>query len=300
MAECQTKYRKSSGRHPEGLSLNPSWNKINIMDSAAPVPIVVPDLQITTRSATGSHSHTTIQYFSGTRSRHEFRRDHQPGRPFISITHHFPDGNIVFRLDPANRQYVSYETDQRGIMRATPVRPARRLEDSGGTLDIWFESIDTGERQEMFGQTARRIITHEKRVPGAGATSNYSESETEGWYIDYSLFPEWLRPGKNRTRCVLVGFSGKRDRIQFHSSGCEETGFALKNTTTTTIRYVDQQGKSQEIITTSHNEVIEFSQDALDPLLFEVPPDFRRVKDLQDDQLPRPSWWDRAKRLVGR
>ena len=64
----------------------------------------------------------------------------------------------------------------------------RPMVDSGGTLKIWIENIDTGERKEIFGHTARHIITREKRIAGPGACSKPSLSETDGWYIDGSVY----------------------------------------------------------------------------------------------------------------
>src|SRR5260370_8174239 len=95
--------------------------------------------------------------------------------------------NRVYVRDLQAHKYVMYETDSQGS--AMGVRP-RPVTYSDGILQIWIDTVDTGERQGMFGHTARHIITHEKRVATPGACSRSSESKTAGWYIDQSLIPK--------------------------------------------------------------------------------------------------------------
>jgi hypothetical protein len=52
------------------------------------------------------------------------------------------------------------------------------------TLRIEVTTSDTGERKEMFGYTARHVITTRKQIPLEGSQSGPQESVTDAWYID--------------------------------------------------------------------------------------------------------------------
>ena len=75
---------------------------------------------------------------------------------------------------------------------------------SGGTLQIWIENIDTGERKEMFGHMAMHIITREKRIAGPGACSKPSESETTAGTLTSSVMPEWRQHKKGAPGVVVA------------------------------------------------------------------------------------------------
>ncbi|HEY6249333.1 MAG TPA: hypothetical protein VI685_05200 [Candidatus Angelobacter sp.] len=239
------------------------------------------DLKIVTRQSINDHDSATFtQYLTASRSRFESGRgiDNIAGHRIASIVHHGDTTNRNFTLDLDAHEYTVHETDKRGIQLGAKSYPAKY---AGGQLDIWIESTDTGDRQEMFGHTARHIITKDRRVPGPGACSQGSEAEYDGWYIDYSVLPEWRRPTPG-VFAIVAGFSGGcRDKIQVHRSGVE-LGFPIKVITTQTQHAGDQRpDEAQKVLsTTSLLEVIEFSEAPLDPALFEVPADFRQVKEL--------------------
>ena len=162
--------------------------------------------------------------------------------------------------------------------------------DSGGTLKIWIENVDTGERKEIFGHTARHIITREKRIAGPGACSKPSLSETDGWYIDGSVLPEW-RQQKKKTFGVVVSAEvsvgsndkcfNKMDKIEVHRSGVE-TGFPVKITTTLTNEITQADGTKRTLSSTWGSEVVELKEGPLELTLFDVPRDFRLVDSLRN------------------
>ena len=246
------------------------------------------DLKIVTRqSVNGRDSDTSIQYLSSSRSRFESGKgiDNIARHRIASIVHYGDATNRNFTLDLDAREYTVYDADKRGIQLGAKSWPAKY---TGGQLDIWIESTDTGEQQEIFGHTARHIITKERRVPGPGACSTGSEAEYDGWYIDYSVLPEWRR-ATHGVFNIVAGFSGGcRDKIEVHRSGVE-LGFPMKVTTSQTQQVRAQRpGSAPEFLrTTSHLEVVEFSEAPLDPALFEVPADFRQVKELTMNQNKR-------------
>lgn len=191
--------------------------------------------------------------------------------------------NRVYVLDLEAHEYMTYQNDGRSTSYAGQERePAR----SGGTLDISIENIDTGERKQMFGHMARHIITKEKRTAGPGACSRDSESETDGWYIEPSIVPEWRRsksPGIVVASVMSAGNENcrnKTDAIQVHRKGVE-IGFPVQVRTTLHSEIVREDGFQRAITSTWGSEILELKEGPLDPALFQVPADFRRVNQLR-------------------
>ena len=240
-------------------------------------------IKIVTRQVTGGFTDTRTEYLAADRLRNEWQsqmRDHI-GPPMASIVLR-GDRDRIFVLDLQAHEYTTYETDSHGG--APGIRP-HPLENSGGTLQISIENVDTGERKEIFGHMARHIITHEKRSAGPGACSRPSESETDGWYIEGSLLPEWRQQKKGNVGVVVFsevspGSNDKclnrMDKIEVHRTGVE-TGFPVKVVTTLRSEVTQADGTRQTLASTWGSEVMELKEGPLDPALFEVPNDFRRV-----------------------
>ena len=277
------------------------------------MPRYASDLTITYRDTMGDHSFVQTKYIKGERSRFEWRNAvggaATPGGPLL-YTYGHPQAVIyqcderrVLNLDLEAREYTSYELNERSVPKGAQ---ARQLEPSGGTVTITIESIDTGERKEVFGYTARHIITREKRVASPGAISQGGESERDGWYIDLEVTDGcFQRPGKHAVVFAFLhaGAEGKMDKIEVHRSGVEVTGFAVELTTTTRGQRVLPDGRSEAWTATFKMEVIELLTDPLDPALFEVPPGFKKVQKLSE-QPPEPASlqlvgaWNRLKQAL--
>ena len=243
------------------------------------------DVKIVVRYSFRDHAFTSTEYFSGSRYRQQSDAgmDNIEGHHTARIVLRRDITNQNFLLDLDAHEYVAFETDQRGIAVGAKSRPAERTR---GMVDIWIESTDTGERQEMFGYTARHIITRERRVPGQDSCSVPSETEMDGWYIDYSFLPEWRQPQGKAFN--VVGCAG--DRIQLHRSG-PALGFPIKVVTT-----FQQIGADSNVhASTDTREVVELCHAPLDPSLFEVPSDFRPVRKLTSMNRPTFTAWDRFK-----
>jgi len=253
-------------------------------------PVKNSDLKIVTReSFSMGQTVTSVQYLSASYSRFEWANGpaNIAGHHIADIVHYGESVNQRFMLDLDAHEYVFSETDKKGIKSGSqgiPLRP------SGGTLAIWIESSDTGERRQMFGHTVRHIITKERRVPGSGSCSYGSETETDGWYMEYSALPEWRRPHPGM---FFVTSGSCLDKIQVHRSGVE-LGFPLKVITTFHTNLPGQAPKYTN--NTSILEVVEFKEAPLDPALFVVPPDFHRVAELTVMNRPRSvTAWEKFK-----
>jgi hypothetical protein len=249
-------------------------------------PSSTEDLKITTRQTLGTEYFDTTEYLSGTFSRWETQPltgDVLKHRRAI-ITQRGTDKAKVFDLDLDAREYVAYEPTLQGTsLSAKPRQP----QPSGATVQVLLDNVDTGETKEMFGQTARRIIVRVRQVASPGACSLNSESETDGWYIGYEVFPEWRRPHASTADHVMIGgCTDKFDKIEVHRSG-PRPGYPLATTTTSRSEHRLPDGGMKEFTSSSKMEVVEFTQAPLDPALFQVPPGFRRVDRLADQRGPQ-------------
>jgi hypothetical protein len=53
------------------------------------------------------------------------------------------------------------------------------------TLRLETTTVDTGERKEFFGRTARHVIITTKQTPLEGSHAEAQETVSDGWYIDF-------------------------------------------------------------------------------------------------------------------
>src|SRR5262249_11558235 len=105
----------------------------------------VSGVKIVTRQVSGMSSDTRTEYLTANSLRSEWQLHYgdRTGPPMASIMQR--GSNHVFVVDMQAHEYVTYDTD-------SGVRPRQRsIAPSGGVLQIWIESSDTGQRQEMFG-----------------------------------------------------------------------------------------------------------------------------------------------------
>jgi hypothetical protein len=151
------------------------------------------------------------------------------------------------------------------------------------TIRMEIKTTDTGERKEIFGRTARHIITTTTQTPLAGSHSSPQESVTDGWYVD---FDQQLSCDSKRSETgggsifgyVSVG-NGKvpMEKPEFVTIGNRETGFPLD---------LIQTSKSPSnlpdgTVNRFETHVTQFEEGPLDPALFEIPPGFKHVDHIE-------------------
>jgi hypothetical protein len=258
------------------------------------------DLKITTRYTSIGSEFTNTTYYSGENSRSEMQLSsgNVKGHHRALIRKRGADGIQVYDLDLDTHEYVSYRTNLLGVV---PGAKSIAVKPSGKTYVITTDVVDTGERKEMFGHIARRLITREKRIGGPeNCYGGNTESEIDGWYIDRDVLPLSMRP-KSGVYTHLVLFSRKpgsehcSDKIEAHRTG-PRTGFPLKETTTWLGE--DAPSDSTPKAYSSTREVVEFSEAPLPQALFEVPPDFKKVKEIIDPtqrRMQAMTYWERFK-----
>lgn len=215
--------------------------------------------------------------------------------------------SLMLNLD--TREYTSTELDERGIPKGWKPASIEHKKSAKGSVEIFIDSVDTGERKEMFGRTARHIITHERRVATPESCQPSMSSETDGWYIDLDVpsvscysAPK-TTAHKGSTAIAVLGSSSCLQKLEVHRTGVTETGFPVKLTTTAHTSLVQPDGSRKEYANAFASEVTELSEAPLDPALFEVPGGFKRVAKL-NTQPPVPTmvavrmWWERVKRSI--
>ena len=139
------------------------------------------------------------------------------------------------------------------------------------TMRVETETVDTGERKEIFGRSARHMITRQRIIPLSGSARAERVTVIDGWYIDLDTrltCEPWADTGHG----FALGYKhGEQPpRPTFVNIGEPERGYAVRLRTT--------EGDSL-----FEMDVAELSTFALDPSLFEVPAGFARVEMIRQE-----------------
>jgi hypothetical protein len=228
------------------------------------------------------------------------------GPPIISITRCDLGQSFELNLDSREYSVTTYPpnplTEQERKARGLD-KPISFVSDKP-TVRIETTTTDTGERKEIFGRTARHVVTTRKEIPLEGAHSGPQESVTDAWYIDFdeqlSCDRKWPTQGRGKAYLHASGSNQPVDRPEFVSIGEPERGFALNSVTTTKGRYLLQNGTTKETNSRAEMQVTQFEEGPLDPSLFQVPSTFNKVDHIErnPDVLPRNQpngFWERVK-----
>jgi len=250
-----------------------------------------PSLRFTTVHLIGDMPTTRTEYIRRLNTRFESRScsRHSDITPPTNVRYEYGplrayiynrDLNYRFELELATRIYTARQMNEYGSpkwMKPHQMEPPKR---SGRTVHTHTETIDTGERREIFHCIARRVVTRSRQTRGAQLLS---ESECDGWYIDppaawLTLYP----PTKPGTFYHLCSRTGERDDYKFTEVGKRETGFVLLATRTHKSYFQDETGKLRDHESVDREEITELSETPLEPDLFVPPADFKRVPQLPD------------------
>lgn len=150
------------------------------------------------------------------------------------------------------------------------------------TLRIETTTVDTGERKEFFGRLARHVIITTKQTPLEGSHAEARETVSDGWYIDFErrLACEPKRDGAMQYGSMGSG-TGREvqpEKPEFVNTGPRESGFAVKVKRTSPATKTWPDGRTEPYQSTFESEVTQFEEWPLDPALFEVPADFKKVE----------------------
>jgi hypothetical protein len=213
----------------------------------------------------GAHSTETVTMIRGARERSESHMGY--GYDTVTITQ--CDLKRTLQISDTTKKYVitRMETGQPGSTTTpgtpapAPTTPAR----SGGVVEYVTSSVDTGERKEMFGFTARHVKSSTSVTSSPNACNpGKMRTELDGWYIDLNVEfnCEVNRPPTMPTS--RMPNSGCRDEVKTRREGTAKTGYPLIET----MKYYGSDG---QLTFAQTKEVIELSRATLESALFDIP-----------------------------
>ena len=226
------------------------------------------DTKVKTRQTSGGQTYENATYIKGKRQRTESNNGQM-------ITLQQCDLRRNIQIMPQAQAYVIHPYDQPATSNAannaattSQPNPVKK----GGVVTSVVTTKDTGERKQMFGYTARRIITTMVMDSTPDACSPVkNKMEIDGWYIDAAFALE-CDSSSAYTNYRPQASGGCQDRYETRQVGAAKKGFPVWEKMT---MFGPDGAESFSTI----NEVIEFSQATLDPSLFDVPAGYREVKD---------------------
>jgi hypothetical protein len=158
-----------------------------------------------------------------------------------------------------------------GAANSSSTEPSRR----GGVVTMTVNTVDTGERKEMFGFTARHLKrTMTSETSADACYQNKIRMDTDGWYINLEY---GLNCGSS-TKPPRMGppaTGGCRDRYDIKNTGPSNLGFPLAETMT-------MYGEGGQAMFTRTQEVVDISRQSLEAALFDVPAGYTEVKTQQE------------------
>lgn len=227
---------------------------------------VYADVKIKTRQTMSGQTSENTTYIKGKRQRSEMMNGQM-----ITITQ--CDLRRDVQLMPQGKVYMinPFDNGTTNTSNTTVSQTTTKLE-TGGTVTMTVTTKDTGERKQMFGYTARHLIITTETVASADACAKgNSKMQTDGWYIDAAWYFECDR-GYSNGYMPRPQKAGCQDKFNVKQIGTAKRGYPLYEKMT----MFDESGGETYSFT---NEVVELSQATLDAALFEIPQDYREVKD---------------------
>ncbi|HLL13833.1 MAG TPA: hypothetical protein VK388_02025 [Pyrinomonadaceae bacterium] len=249
------------------------------------------DLKLKFKITENAREGESTFYFKGRRQRSDFSFKRPDGTPAAAAYIYQCDLKRQIALDIAKRVFYEHQIlpIQEYFARAEAERThkpqPRRAETYDGRWLETFTVVDTGERREMFGYTARRIkttLTLEATPPSA-CPQTPLRKESDGWYVDLlygtfcsydiSGFDEGELTAVEQTRCTdyhLHGEDKRRYGYERRQVGAARFGFALA----LTVKSYSDEGSP----TIRTREAVEITDEELDASLFEIPAGYTKFK----------------------
>jgi len=156
---------------------------------------------------------------------------------------------------------------------STPPPTAQTPTTRGGLVEYISSTIDTGERKEMFGFTARHVKSSTTINAAADSCSpGKRRIERDGWYIDLNVGFTCDRNVAQAMPTARPQAGGCRDQVRMKNEGKAEAGYPL-------IETIRMSGENGEVMFTTTKEVIELSRATLDIALFDIPAGYTQAAD---------------------
>lgn len=226
------------------------------------------DTKVKTRQTSGGQTYENTSYIKGKRQRSEMNNGQM-------VVVQQCDLRRNIQIMPQAQAYIIQPYDDATTTSPNSTSRVNSQPGSttrGGVVTSTVTTKDTGERKQMFGYTARRIITTMQTESSPDACSQQkSKMEIDGWYID-AAFALDCDSGLTYKPYTPPQSGGCQDRYVTKQAGAAKRGYPVWEKTT----MFDQNGVASF---STVNEVVEFSNATLDASLFDVPAGYREVKD---------------------
>jgi len=252
-----------AGQKPTGQKPAPSTRKPATAKPAPgkPAPAAKPtpppppapsDIRFKSTYTTGDQVTEGTTYLRGSRERYEL------GDMILLRQHDLKQTVQISRA--ANTYLIVPDAAAESAPAADTAKPS-------GVVTMETSIADVGERKEVFGRQARRVMTVIDRQPQAGACDQSKQRmETDGWYIDAPKVVAAQPPAPPRTSGAAC-----RDEVKTNVTGEGALlGFPLAYTTT-------GPGPDGKPVVVMKMEVVEFEVTTLDASVFEIPPGLTAV-----------------------
>jgi hypothetical protein len=237
------------------------------------------DFKITIKNTTSGQTYQSTTMIKGKRERSETSSG---GMNTASVSITQCDLRRTIQINDSSRKYLitPMASDSGDAGGANSSSATRR----GGVVTMTVNTIDTGERKELFGFTARHLKrTMTSQTSADACYQNQIRMETDGWYInlEYGMdCGESDRPPQTGR----ADSGGCQDRYQFKRTGPSRLGYPLIETTT-------MYGVDGRPMFTSSKEVVELSRQPVEAALFDVPAGYTEVR-TQEEMSGTPSMAD--------
>ena len=227
--------------------------------------VVNADTKVKSRQTSGGQTFENTSYIKGKRQRTETNNGQM-------VTVQQCDLRRNIQIMPQVKAYMIQLYDEPSApTKASGNASQPTATTKGGVVTSTITTKDTGERKQMFGYTARHLVTTIVMDSTPDACSPIkSKMEFEGWYIDAAFALDC--GSQNYTGYKSQASGGCRDRYETKQLGTAKRGYPVWEKMT----MFDQNGVASF---STINEVVELSQATLDASLFEIPDGYREVKD---------------------
>jgi hypothetical protein len=230
--------------------------------------IATADTKVKSRQTSGGQTYENTSYIKGKRQRSETNNGQM-------IVVQQCDLRRNIQIMPQAKAYLIQPYDQPAASTATNTNAATSQPGAirkGGVVTSTVTTRDTGERKQMFGYTARHIITSMVMDSSPDACSPVkNKMEIDGWYID-AAFALDCDSQRAYTNYRPQAAGGCQDRYETKQIGLAKKGYPVWEKMT-------MSGPNGAESFSTINEVVEFSQATLDASLFDIPEGYREVQD---------------------
>jgi len=243
----------------------------------APARPAASDFKITEKTTQGGQTSQSTTLIKGARQRSEMQMAGQNTTSLMQC-----DLKRTIQINEATRKYMITPMgggDSSGTAaNTTPAAPAG-VRTGGGIVTYLTNTVDTGERKEMFGLTARHVKSSFSIEPSPDACmKDKMRIERDGWYVDLQYGIDCDMGGAAAMgRPAMPG--GCVDQVRYKNTGTGKLGYPLMETTTI-------YGDNGAQMMSSSKEVLELSRQPQDAALFELPAGYTEAQSYQEMYMP--------------